>query len=60
LCFNCPDFIDQCFICGDPNGGPYEKAKKFYVGDRFCEHLAEQYGHDTTMFSDRYGEDEEE
>lgn len=60
MCFNCPDFIDQCFTCGDPNAKQYGKAKSFYVGDKFCEHLAEQYGHDTASFRDRYGDEDEE
>lgn len=44
MCINCGDFLDLCFMCGDPNGGPYAKAKKFYIDDPLCEHMQEKYG----------------
>lgn len=59
MCFNCGDFIDLCFACGDPDGGPHARAKKFYVGDTFCEHMREKYGHETAEWRDRYGDEED-
>jgi len=46
MCGNCPDFVDICWegTCHNPNGGPYGRAAKFYLGDTFCEHLTEKYG----------------
>lgn len=59
MCLNCGDFVDLCFTCGDPNGGPYAKAKHFYVDQKYCSHMAEKYGHDTATWEDRYGPEEE-
>lgn len=46
MCGNCPDFVDMCWEgkCHKPNGGPYGRAAKFFLGDTFCEHLTEKYG----------------
>lgn len=60
MCFNCGDFVDLCFACGDPNGGPFGRAKKFYLDDEYCVHMKEKYGHDIARWQDRYPEDEDE
>lgn len=49
----------MCFACGNPNGGPYEKAAKFYVGQAYCSHLAARHDHATAAWEDRYGPSEE-
>lgn len=44
MCGNCPDFVDMCTECYNPDGGRYNKYAKFYLGDTFCAHLAQTYG----------------
>ncbi len=60
MCLNCGDFIDLCFECGDPDGGPHSKAKKFYVDNQYCSHMIEKYGHKVATWEDRYGQEEED
>ena len=61
MCVNCPDMIDMCWQgdCVNPNGGPYNKYAKFYVGDLYCIHLKPVYGHDFAEWADLYKDDDE-
>ena len=61
MCFNCGDMIDMCAEdeCYIPSGGPYGKARKFYIGDLYCRHLQAEYGHLYALWCDRYGEDDD-
>lgn len=55
MCINCPDMITDCWKpgCYNPNGGNYGKSRKFYIGDEYCRHLQEQYGHTHAEWEDR-------
>lgn len=61
MCVGCPDFVDMCTEgnCHNPDGGPYGKYAKFYLGDEYCEHLKEKYGHSHALYEDMFGEDDE-
>lgn len=60
MCFNCGDFINDCWQdeCYNPNGGPFGKSQTFYIGSRYCRHLQAQYGHEVAVAEDRYGVEE--
>jgi len=60
MCMNCGDFVDYCDAegCYNPNGGRYGTLAKFYIGDRYCEHLAARYGHEVAMGADSYLEND--
>lgn len=55
MCFNCPDFVDYCDRdgCYNSNGGRYNRFRKFYIGDKYCEHLRRTYGHDIATLKDQ-------
>lgn len=55
MCINCPDFVDQCSYeqCYNPDGGKFGMFRKFYVGDRYCEHMQTIYGHEIATFADK-------
>lgn len=46
MCINCSDFVESCSKdgCYNPDGGPYGRIRKFYLGDTLCEHLVQEYG----------------
>lgn len=59
MCINCPDFIDMCWneeckISDNPYGG----RPSFYIGDTYCKHLQEEYGHEKAQYGDLFGDDE--
>lgn len=48
---------DECY---QPNGGPYGRFRKFYVGATYCAHLREFYGHNIATWDDRYKDEDDE
>lgn len=58
MCVNCGDFVDICGEdgCRNPNPRPgqlYGIMRSFYVGDPYCEHMAELYGHAVATWEDQ-------
>lgn len=53
---NSAGFVDICGVdeCYDPHGGPHRKMRKFYIGDKYCRHMENKYGHETATWEDHY------
>ena len=61
MCVNCGDFVAMCGndTCYNPNGGLYAKSRSFYLGNTYCVHLQEYYGHAVATWEDK-GKDYED